>query len=190
LDLQTTIWTSDRVLSIGPESYESADKWNRWASGAVKRKVNRINGNDGGWTTYIGAKGSNHFCRLYDKNAESKDERYTNAWRYEVQVQNTSADKVSAALARSTGTLEWTIASTVRQYFVERGVIPHYTSDMASLVVPSQEVPQTDVARMLMWLEKQVAPTVAKLRKLGYTDEVAELFGLLEASGAEPGAHD
>lgn len=190
LDLQTTIWTAERAFSIGPEAYRRATEWNRHASGAIKRKVYEMHGNDGGYTLYVGSRTSNSFLRLYDKNAQSKDERYTNAWRYEVQIQGTSAAPVAESLTRSKGTIAGTIAATVRKYCIERGVIPAYSADMEAIVVPSQEIPKTDVARMLMWLEKQVLPTVDRLRKMGYTADVAQLFGFASDAQADATAHD
>lgn len=190
LDIQTTIWTSDRAFNIGPEAGRAAKEWNRHPSGAIKRSVSEITGNDGGYTLYVGKRSSTSFLRLYDKNAQSKDERYTNAWRYEVQVQSAPANKLAEALTRAKGSLEGAIAATVHEYCTERGISPVYSKGMAAIVVASQEVGQTDVVRMLLWLQKQVKPTVDRLKRMGYTADVAEIFGLKEEPAEQSGAHD
>lgn len=190
LDIQATVWTSDRSFDIGPEAGRAAREWNRHPSGAIKRKVSEITGNDGGYTLYVGSRSSNSFLRLYDKNAQSKDERYTNAWRYEVQVQGTSASPLAEALTTSKGPLAATIAATVYKYCMERGVTPIYSSSSSPIAVLSQQVEQSDVARMLQWLTKQVLPTVDRLKRMGYTADVAELFGLTLDAPELRSAHD
>jgi hypothetical protein len=43
---------------------------------------------------------------------------------------------------------------------------------------------------MLLWLQKQVSPTVDRLKRMGYTADVAAIFGLELDPAPEVGAHD
>src|SRR5215216_1744637 len=85
-DLEVT-WqfdTDDRER--GEAFFRQASEFNRLRPLKQQRKVRRIEDDGDGVTVYIGSRKSEHFCRLYDKGAETGDEAYERSWRYEVEL--------------------------------------------------------------------------------------------------------
>jgi hypothetical protein len=59
----------------------------------------------------------------------------------------------------------------------ENILLSHRISDSAVTVEPAQRTDKHAFDK-LAWLENQVAPTVRTLKKLGYEQELREIFGL------------
>lgn len=178
LDLQVTVWVDNPGYHIGRDAREDAAYWRKTHPKDGKRKISAIDDEDGGYTLYVGSKSSDHFCRLYDKYAESKEEYYQGAWRYEVELHNEASTAAAAYISGNSISMEAVICSTVAQYYRARGVEPPWNaSEGHNALQPAARI-ESDDARSLKWLAAQVAPTVARLQKRGYTVSVLEALGL------------
>jgi DNA relaxase NicK len=185
LDLQVTVWMTNLVGHIGRIAREHAAKHRKLHPKEAKRKISSVDSEDGGYTLYIGSKSSEHFCRLYDKGAESKEEYYAGAWRYEIELHNDAATDAARYILENGLSLEKVVASTVRQYYTARGVyVPWSVTNEANALRPKASL-ETDDSRSLMWLAAQVRPTVARLAARGYTASVLEALGIDSLPGLE-----
>lgn len=105
VDLAVT-WRADPPdPHIGPNAYSEAEAW--YKDHPQAPRPSRTTDGDGGWTTYIGRRGSENFFRIYDKGQEAraKDDgdgfkRYENTWRFELEAKGT----VSLPLAEAVNT--------------------------------------------------------------------------------------
>lgn len=178
LDMQVTVWVEDAGYHVGKEARSDAAYWRLTHPRDGKRKITAIDSEDGGYTLYIGSKSSLHFCRLYDKGAESNEEYYKGAWRYEIELHNSAATTSALYLLENNLSLEAVVCSTVAQYYRARGVqVPWTASDALNALRPLLHA-ETDDARSIAWLAAQVKPTVARLINRGYTSSVFEALGL------------
>jgi len=123
-----------------------------------------------GDTAYLGSRNSEWFVRVYDKGAESGQEEYAGAIRYEVQLTGRTAAKVYGELAQ-----KWEDphrkAAVVAGYLAARGVaLPEWVSvGSVPRDVVRKEESSTDAK--LRWLATQVAPTLGKLMRAGVSYE-------------------
>jgi DNA relaxase NicK len=185
LDLQVTVWLTGSEGHVGRIARNDAAYFRHSHPKEAKRRITTIESEDGGYTLYIGSKSSEHYCRLYDKEAESSNEYYKGAWRYEVELHNDAATTAARYLLGNSLQLETITASTVRQYYQARGVqVPWYTQEELNALRPAA-VLESDDARSLKWLAQQVKPTVARLMRNGYTASVLEALGVEPPLGEE-----
>lgn len=178
LDLSVTAWLSPHQPDIGRDA-NSAARLAKLA-GKVKHpaKITHVEGDDGGYTLYIGKRSSRIFARLYNKEVESDDAYYEGAWRYECELHNATATETAQELVYSVFPLEEAICSAVWAFWYSKGVKPVFATFPTGMeiVLPRRE--ETTIERSLRWLETQVRPTVAKLIALGYTSSVLDALGL------------
>lgn len=178
LDAAVTAWCSPHLSELGLDALKSA----RFAkmAGEVKNPVTitHYEGDDGGFTLYLGKRSSKVYARLYNKEVESKDAYYEGAWRYECEMHNHTATETATELYYSLFPLEDGICSAVWRYFRAKGVKPVFDCFPSGIeiVLPRRE--ETTIERSIRWLETQVKPTVAKLVALGYTNDVLAAIGL------------
>lgn len=185
LDLQVTVWIEGAAYHIGRDARQDAAYWRSTHPRDGKRKIVAWDDEDDGYTLYIGSKSSAHFCRLYDKGAESGEEYYQGSWRYEMELHNDASTATARYLAGNTVSLESVICSTVSQYYADRGIAVPWTTEQAyNALQPAARI-ETDDARALKWLAAQVAPTVKRLVKRGYLASVTEALGLDQLEGLE-----
>lgn len=178
LDLQVTVWFTPSEENTGIRAERLASLYNERLPLARQRKLTTYETNQGGYTLYIGSRTSDHYCRLYNKFAESKEELYRGAWRFEVELHNASATKCCEALIDHEGAIKAPILATVREYYKERGVeLPWAYSAEAPLSFAVDRA-MTDDETSIRWLTNQVRPTVARLIKKGYTTDVLEALDL------------
>jgi len=147
--------------------------------GARAWRVAHIDGYGRGDTTYLGARTSDLFVRIYDKMRESKGQQdFTNCLRYEVELKGQDAVAAWAPENRTPPGRHW-LASFVLARLAERGVtleIPDH------LVVPTAARPPVRRASResrLAWLENQVRPSIDRLVADGVRlDYLRQLLGL------------
>lgn len=184
LDLQATVRFGKEDNDYGRSAYAIAVAHNLCRPRAQQRKISTWSDSDGGYTLYIGARSSNHFCRLYNKAAASEDEAYERCWRFEVELHNESATKAAQYIYNGAKSQPRAAASTVWQYYRERGIEPPYTRESEDNAVLPVATPTTDLERKLRWLNGQVAPTVRLLLEHCPRDIVLTALGI--GPGAEP----
>lgn len=126
-------------------------------------RVTHIDGYGNGDTTYLGARTSNMFVRIYDKGRESKGVAdFTNCLRFEVELKGPDAVVGWAVDAKTPPDRHW-MASFVLDRLAQRGVhlaIPDH------LVVPTAarpEVRRASTESRLAWLAHQVRPSIDRL---------------------------
>lgn len=178
LDLQTTIRLDTNDLQFGSRARKRASKYNKTLPKARQRTIHEHNDDDGGYTLYIGARSSSNFGRLYNKAAQADDAVYENCWRFEVQLHNQVATQAAFSIGHTSRPKEELIASSVWQWWAERGITPPYNhTDYRTVIYPFKQ-PETDVEKQLRWLREQVSPTVTRLRKQGLDDILISALGL------------
>jgi len=179
IDVQVTVDMGQDCQKFVWEYYKKATAM------SAKQKdgpaVNVILGNDGGATVYCGARTSNRFGRVYAKGPQSKDARFENCLRFEVQYNSRMAKQVARSLAHTRSEAEWCIARSVR-FFEERiGSVPIRT---AKIINDSCSRKRTEIEGKLQWLRASVNSSVRLLCDRGFTLEVLDALGL--PSGAGP----
>lgn len=184
LDLQVTVIYVSEVKGVASAVYQAKNDAIHHDGRPARLKTRLVTDSDGGSTVYIGARTSAQFGRIYNKGAQSAEERYRNAWRYEVELHNESATK-AAQLVRtlSMGYREW-IARYVARWYGSRGVHAPWpiTSGVAS--IPPSARPESDVQTKLGWLMTQVAPSVRWLCTQVDRSVILAVLGLSDAPGA------
>ena len=179
LDLQLTFWgEKDQDARIALHNIEALER--RSGSEGRPIKITHVKGNGGGDTLYLGSRASETYVRIYNKEREqSNDEAWATAIRYEVEFKGDRARAVRDALA-ARGNSSWYTANLVVNECVYRGlVLPAGASisERAPVVGPK---PKSDVEGAIVWLERQVAPTVRRLLAVVDRSVILEALGLHE----------
>lgn len=141
-----------------------------------KRVSRLIKTTEGGYTCYVGTPGGERLGRIYNKDAESQDERYHSSLRWEVECRGVVASSLRNHLA-TTADRRSAIQRYVRAYFLDAGIICPWPA--GDLLLHCERPPRnTDATAKLAWLSSTVAPTVQRLADGGHLPEVlAVLFG-------------
>jgi hypothetical protein len=180
IDLQATILPAEgpaRRLSKNRKSaLRNAMKAND------KRIVRWVADNRGGFTLYLGARQSNVFGRAYDKFAESSNEHFRGALRYEVEFKGKLAYFILRSLLNKPYA-RTTVASYVSQFFGRRGVQLELSADNAATYCCSRS--PADAEKTLKWLQEAVRPSVLRLIAQNRGDEVLMALGLVVQSNAD-----
>jgi DNA relaxase NicK len=141
-----------------------------------KAKSCLITGSDGGSTLYLGNRSGRLFARLYDKGVQSGKETPGLLWRYEVEYKQDAARAAYLGLLEAERQRDY-IQSRVHRHFRDRGVPPLFLAgEPAGPLERYKE--ETTPMEQLSWLERQVKPTVGRLRLAGYEEEVYNSLGL------------
>jgi len=174
IDLQVTAYDSDPRAAWAAKAY--ADNHHVDVGDGLPFKRSLITDGDGGSCYYCGSRSSDRFGRVYNKGAESGEARYLGCWRWEVELKGPAAQDVCGMLTISTDP-SGTIRGMVHSFFTERGVGLPWPA--VGVPIPrSNPVENTDVDRMLRWLNKQVSPTVVRLSEQGYLDQAILALGV------------
>lgn len=178
LDLQLTIKYKQEQPNVGRNAYHKLSRLYRTPTVPPAPQPREVKQPDGSFTVYCGSAAAQHFGRIYSKHHQSSDERYINAWRYEIVLKNRLATSLYGEIPRyDSGRAEW-VFGVVRDWWQHRGIRLHLvrTISRPSLIRP--RIPASDAKRKLQWLETAVKPSVAFLISRGYTDEVLSALGL------------
>lgn len=138
---------------------------------------------DGGYTCYLGARESDRFLRIYNKEAECKAtddpagaERYRGCWRYELETKATMAAQVAQVVAEREDRAEY-----VRDYlvsFVEAHGIPApFMAGQPVALLPGFRR-RSDAESRIRHLARNVKPTVDWLREAGQLERALDALGL------------
>jgi DNA relaxase NicK len=176
IDIAYTFRTAQYEPGIAQQYYEMGPQNSTGRGPARKRVIYQTHG--GGSTLYMGSASSETRVRLYDKYAEqhwSADHEYL--WRAEVQFRGATARRVWDAIHPSPEPYRAMGAILQNEFQRENILLAHRISDSAVTVEPAQRTDKHAFDK-LRWLENQVAPTVRTLKKLGYDQELREIFGL------------
>jgi len=175
VDLAVTIEYSRAIRNLAAKYFNMAR-----VHGLDKPQKRIMQSNDGGQTLYVGSVHSEQLGRVYDKGVHLGTNPPGEIWRYEVTYRKPRASQVAQVLMelnRTSGATIETIASTVYDWFLSRGVRPMFdaTGDPLRAQV---YVDETSVDRKLRWLQTQVRPSIAWLMSKGKDQEVLDALGL------------
>lgn len=140
-------------------------------------KIKRRDEDGDGDTITTGARSSDKFGRLYDKERESGDDEYKRCWRWEVEYKGPHAVAYAQGLQNSDDVARYSRAAVYSQY-KEWGFDLPFTGGSAFDVYSPVRV-TGDIEKTIDWLTVQVAPSVRKLLEKGVSRETfVALFGL------------
>jgi hypothetical protein len=173
VDFQCTTTTGESPERRIARAYAAARRHCRGKKKAPA--VTRINCTTGGSTVYLGKRQSMIYGRIYDKHAESKDPRYQNCVRHEIELKDRMARSELAHVVRCKHEPD-AIAGKLLAFFRNRGVTLELGYECGSFT--KAPVLAATHQRSLQWLAVQCRPTVQRLAAAGYLSEVAEALGL------------
>lgn len=184
IDLQVTAKFKQYNADVGRTGREGAGIVNATLPLSRRRKITAYDGDDGGYTLYIGAPSSEQRGRLYNKAVQSSDPQYERSWRYEVTFRADYAGAVADNILGAGDMGREYISDAVALWYHERGVSTPWQVQVYEGVLPNIRTAPTDVERRLKWLETQVAPAIKQLVAEGYADVVQSiLFGTWDSRG-------
>lgn len=180
IDVQTSYQYSHTTANVAQVVRSQVERDNRSISTARQRNATLIEDLRGGATCYVGTRKSEQFARIYNKGAESGEERYARVWRYEVQLKNKLASKVAEQMVQGLYTPEHHASMFVKQWLRHRGVSTPWTAEAELLPLPKEDTLPSDIESKLKWLQVQVKPALRVLLKYGLRDAILEALGLEE----------
>ena len=144
------------------------------------QKCTIIQNNSGGETLYIGSRTSETFLRCYDKGIEQGTNDKGELYRFEVERKSRNARAMQYTLSQAPNTdiKRRFIIADVFGMFTHRGVSPLFHSVATDVVVQVGHRTETTLSKKLIWLQTQVAPTLAKLAEAGLEREAMDALGL------------
>jgi hypothetical protein len=134
-----------------------------------RARATLIQSDDSGSTFYLGSRDSELFCRLYNKQQESKDAHYTNCHRYELELKGDRAGETATRYANTVSQPDFTWC-LVYDYLYQRGITPIFGTQTDLHLTPGFRR-RSDTDKQLEWLAHQVRPTVDRLREFGKARE-------------------
>lgn len=174
VDAAVTVRVEPWDVDIGREAFNAAS--GLWLVDKRRAKPLAYAEPDHFTNCYVGTRASETFLRLYDKWGESGEDRYRYCWRYEVESKATLAGRLAVACLGSTDRAAF-CQGYVYDKYVRAGITPWWGSDTERVLVRGFRR-RADTDRKLAWLRRSVAPSVAKLSKLGLTDDCRAALGL------------
>jgi Replication initiation factor len=134
----------------------------RWRKGRQQSyRVNYHGTPEGIQTVYLGSRTSATYGRIYDKWAESEDDRWRDSWRYEVECKDVVATGLARALMGEPDR-ERPVRVYVHDWFDKHGVHCAFPRPGGDVHAPSTRAPGDD-DRTLRWWDDQVAAVYARL---------------------------
>jgi DNA relaxase NicK len=192
LDIAVTVRLAEPDANLGRATYAEAVAWRESHPAAAVPWI--VQDAKGGCTTYIGRRTSDSFFRLYNKEAESKEAkdteavaRYRDCWRYELECKGALAKALAYRAADSRDRHAW-CQSAVHEYVSRHGVSAAFPSDGARVLVSGFRR-RADRHSKLTWLTKSVKPAVLWLLADGEPAEVMEALGLSPEREGESDEH-
>lgn len=99
-----------------------------WATRRDGPTITVVADSNDGATLYLGRRSSRVYLRCYNKEAESKEARFQNCVRYEVELKDVAARHMMSGLTDGR-MVQATIISQVHTMFAERGCLPPWQPD-------------------------------------------------------------
>lgn len=178
LDMQATVKYRVYAPGVGKAVYQKSFDANEAIISSRRRKMWYIEGNDGGYTAYLGAPSAEQRGRVYNKAVQSSKPEYDRCWRWEVMGRNEHAMAWYRAVSRETEGRAMLCARMVASWYALRGAQPEWTAFIPLIALPLiKEVP-SDADKKLRWLREQVRPAITWLLAAGFTSEVYEALGM------------
>jgi DNA relaxase NicK len=181
LDLAVTWHARPSDPHIGANAYSLAEM--HYQEDHTRAKPWCVRDAAGGFTCYVGARGSEAMLRLYNKGAEEiaagdppHERRYQGCWRYELETKGTIAKGYAGVLREHTARQSY-VQRVLYAYCEEHGIEPAFPSIGASRLIPGLKR-RSDAESKLRHLAKNVRPTVEWLTEAGREEDVRRVLGL------------
>jgi Replication initiation factor len=179
LDLAVTVRPDPPDPRLGAWHLGQVMRWRK--DRAQPFKVNYHGSPEGIQTVYLGSRTSTTYGRIYDKFAESEDDRWRDSWRYEVECKDVVATTLGRVLLGDVDR-ESAMRVYVHDWFRKHGVTARFPRPGGDVHAPSTRA-QADDDRTLRWWDDQVAAVYARLAPKVGTRR------MLSALGAGSGWH-
>lgn len=144
----------------------------------AKSKGYKLTGIDGSATAYIGAPTSSQRGKVYNKELESGMEEYARSWRYECVFRNERAQPIAYQIWDASTRWIKECYNISAAWFRSRYIHDEWNLNADLTVLPVLTLEKTSTQKQLDWLEKQVRPTVNRLREKGKIAEAYQALGL------------
>lgn len=176
IDLQATVRLPEYDPTIAQElrvrrAAAKADK-----DGKLKPRQEYIGREGNGDELRIGSRESPRYGRVYDKQAQSGDERYLRAWRFEVEFKKVMAPKIVEYLTAAPSRHGAIVEALIGQ-FTDWGIEIPIVGD-GVLVAGSIGRREFNTDRAMTWLRSQVAPSVERLLGTVSQEDILDALGL------------
>lgn len=179
IDIQTSVQYETMPLNIAKDAFRDGNEVALKMPKHMRRKLLLMTGTDGGDTCYVGSSSAEQRSRIYNKEIQSEDPKYTRTWRWEVVFKNEAADEIVNVLRGPQEDIREKCAEIVAAWHIKRGITPDWSQYVRGTVLPIVRTLPTDVQRKLQWLEHQVKPTIRVLQELGYNDSIWLALGIV-----------
>jgi hypothetical protein len=177
LDVQVTVRYRVMPENMGPALRKSASDANAALAKSRQRRIWCMEGNDGGYTLYIGSPSSDQRCRIYNKAVQSEDPAYVRCWRYEVVFRNQYATAITEQLLLAGEDRARHCGHIVAEWLLLRGIAPPWNPLLHGHPLPLfNEVPST-AEKKLTWLKDQVQPALRWLVENGHIISASKALG-------------
>lgn len=183
VDLQIT-------ANVGPEPLKEVMRQFRSIKRFYKKlgqeeKVTIWRSGKEGITVYVGSRQSAVYLRIYNKHAETKDDRFKGCVRFEVELKDYAAKSAIESIV-SSGLVSQRILSGVSAMVRDRGGLLPLEKNLRGFAVATPPKMASDCDRRLAWLRAQVRPSVKMLLDHGLEKELLESLGLSSESASIP----
>lgn len=180
VDLATTWRAEPPNAHLGRNTYALASDF--LAANPRAALPQRIHDARGGETVYIGSRQSQHFFRLYNKEAEcaANDDwegtrRYKDAWRYELEIKGPLAASLAATVDERQDRPAY-VRDYVWQYLDAHGIVPPFAQGERVDPIPGFRR-RSDADSKLRHLARNVRPTADWLRAAGEEENLRRVLG-------------
>jgi DNA relaxase NicK len=181
LDLAVTVRTSVLDDGVAMRHFDEAKAFALEHPRAAA--VSLVRNSDGGSTCYLGSRSSDFYLRIYNKQRECEAagdpegaEYYERCWRYELELKGAPAASVAGQL-RYSADRPGLVRSLLHYWVSHHGLEPIF-----GLEGPPERLVgfrrRSDRLTKLVWLSKQVRPTVQWLKESGGLEDLLEALGL------------
>ena len=177
IDLALTVWLSEEDASLARALYYPAVAFYERQGKAAGRRPPVLYMSEAGDTLYLGSRTSRRYFRLYNKERQSGDAYYKNAWRFEVECKGDLAQVIWERLQARESVLSVGLDEVVGSLKAYNIVLPA-PFDEGVLTKVAQPKHNKSIDAKLAWLTRQVRPTVKELSAKGYLAEVLEALDL------------
>jgi len=187
LDVQVTVRFKHNRPELGRYWRQKASDANTALPAGRRRRIWNMEGDDGGYTLYIGSPTSDQRARIYNKAVQSEDPAYQRCWRFEVVFRNHLATSWTERIA-GFGVLRADLcAQIVETWLLGRGIKPPWFYRGAPITLPLFNETPSDAEKKLTWLKEQVRPALRWLYENDRISEALQALGLEMVTEDEEG---
>lgn len=180
-DIAVTTRLPERDLEAAAVSYGECMAWRLVHPRAALPTL--IQNGDDGATLYIGRRTSDAMLRMYNKEAERRQdkdvvgaEHYAACWRYELEAKGETALPLARIVAQAPDRAV-AIQAYVHDWLTAHGAVPRFPHSGAQTLLPGFNR-RSDRERTLAWFRTSVGPAISRLLQTGPAREVYEALGI------------